>query len=533
MIVAENQFNDMLNNASRSIKARVELLEGSTLLNTFTYDGALKELEINRCGSPNKFFGFGITQKLTVKLRDKERKINIVKGQCLEVVFGVGNEEYIYTCPVFFVEEITRDENTNDLTIVAYDALYKAQNHTVKELKLTASYKVGDVIKACAAFLGMPFRYENVSEELLELYYPSGANMEGTETIKSCLDAIAELTGSVYFMCCQWCLTFRGLRVDGEPVIHIDKSKYFTLSAKTAHTLQTLTHSTELGDNLTATTDVEGEHQVIHDNPFLNMRDDTATILDKILALVSGLTATQFETKWRANFLLELGDKISMETKDGETIVAYLIDDTIKYNGGLVGTTKWSYDNDKSVENTNPNTLGEAIKKTYAKVDKVNKEIELVASETSANAENISAIRQNTNSISASVREAENRLNNSMNDLNNNMNVLAAEVEAKMTADDMTIAIKKELSNGVNSITTTTGFTFNEEGLRVSKSGSEMESLLDEDGLRVYRDNTEMLRADNTGCYAENLHSRTYLIIGGNSRMETFEYNRTGIFWIG
>jgi hypothetical protein len=113
------------------------------------------------------------------------------------------------------------------------------------------------------------------------------------------------------------------------------------------------------------------------------------------------------------------------------------------------------------------------------------------------------------------------------------MNVLASEVEAKMTADEMTIAIKKELSNGVSAVTTTTGFTFNEEGLRVSKSGSEMESLLDEDGLKVYRDNTEMLRADNTGCYAENLHSRTYLIIGGNSRLETFEGNRTGIFWIG
>ena len=532
MIVAENQFNDMLNNASRSIKARVELYEGSTLLNTFTYDGALKELEINRCGTPQKFFGFGVTQKLTVKLRDKEREINIVKGQGLEVVFGV-ESDYLYTCPIFFVDEITRDENTNDLTIVAYDALHKAQKHVVSELRLTASYTVNDVIRGCAALLGMPFRFENVDEELLNLEYPNGANMEGTTTVKDCLDAIAELTGSVYFMCCRWCLTFKGLRVDGDSVINIDRKKYFTLSAKTTHTLQTLTHSTELGDNLTATTGVEGEHQVIHDNPFLNLRDDTAALLDKILARVAGLTITQFETKWRANFLLEIGDKIAIETKDGDTVIAYLLDDTIKYNGGLVGTTKWEYSNNKSVENTNPNTLGEAIKKTYAKVDKINKEIELVASEATANAEHISAIRQNTNSISASVRAVETNLNNTISGINDNINTLTSQVEAKMTADDMTIAIKKELSNGVSSVTTTTGFTFNEDGLRVSKSGSEMESLLDEDGLKVYRDNTEMLRADNTGCYAENLHSRTYLIIGGNSRMETFEYNRTGIFWIG
>lgn len=532
MIVAANQFNDMLNNASRSIKARVELYNGSTLLNTFAYDGALKELEINRCGTPQKFFGFGVPQKLTVKLRDKEREINIEKGQGLEVVFGV-ESDYLYTCPIFFVDEITRDENTNDLTIVAYDALHKAQKHLVKELRLTVDYKISDVIRACAALLGMPFRYDDIDEDLLGLFYQSGANMEGSTTVKECLDAIAEVLGAVYYIDAEWCLTFKRLDVGGEPLINIDRSKYFTLSAKTTHNLQTITHSTELGDNLTATTGIEGEHQVIHDNPFLNLRDDTAALLDKILANVAGLTATQFETKWRANFLLEIGDKISIETKDGETIVAYLIDDTIKYNGGLVGTSKWEYNNNKSVENTNPNTLGEAIKKTYAKVDKVNKEIELVASETTANTENISAIRQNTNSISASVREAENRINNSINNLNDNMNILASEVEAKMSADEMTIAIKKELSNGVSAVTTTTGFTFNEDGLRVSKSGSEMESLLDEDGLKVYRDNTEMLRADNTGCYAENLHSRTYLIIGGNSRMETFEGNRTGIFWIG
>ena len=532
MIVAANQFNDMLNNASRSIKARVELYNGSTLLNTFAYDGALKELEINRCGTPQKFFGFGVPQKLTVKLRDKEREINIEKGQGLEVVFGV-ESDYLYTCPIFFVDEITRDENTNDLTIVAYDALHKAQKHLVKELRLTVDYKISDVIRACAALLGMPFRYDDIDEDLLGLFYQSGANMEGSTTVKECLDAIAEVLGAVYYIDAEWCLTFKRLDVSGEPLINIDRSKYFTLSAKTTHNLQTITHSTELGDNLTATTGIEGEHQVIHDNPFLNLRDDTAALLDKILANVSGLTATQFETKWRANFLLEIGDKISIGTKDGETIVAYLLDDTIKYNGGLVGTTKWAYNNNKSVENTNPNTLGEAIKKTYAKVDKVNKEIELVASETTANTENISAIRQNTNSISASVREVENRINNSINNLNDNMNILASEVEAKMSADEMTIAIKKELSNGVSAVTTTTGFTFNEDGLRVSKSGSEMESLLDEDGLKVYRDNTEMLRADNTGCYAENLHSRTYLIIGGNSRLETFEGNRTGIFWIG
>ena len=53
-------FNDMIDSVSREIRARVELLDGSTLLNTFTYDGALQSFSIDRTCDSSKFFGFGI-----------------------------------------------------------------------------------------------------------------------------------------------------------------------------------------------------------------------------------------------------------------------------------------------------------------------------------------------------------------------------------------------------------------------------------------------------------------------------------------
>ena len=101
-----------------------------------------------------------------------------------------------------------------------------------------------------------------------------------------------------------------------------------------------------------------------------------------------------------------------------------------------------------------------------------------------------------------------------------------------MTSEDVSIAIRSELSNGVTSVTTETGFTFDKDGLRVSKSGSEMESLLDDDGLSVFRNDTEVLTADNTGVNCINVTARQYLIIGG-SRFESYGSGRTGCFWIG
>lgn len=62
MINAKPVFIDMINSVSRQFEARVELLNGSTILNTFTYDGALQSITIERAGDESCFFGFGICE---------------------------------------------------------------------------------------------------------------------------------------------------------------------------------------------------------------------------------------------------------------------------------------------------------------------------------------------------------------------------------------------------------------------------------------------------------------------------------------
>lgn len=518
----------MINAPVRSLRARVEIFNGSTLAVICGCHDRLKSFTVERIAEEGKFFGYGICQKLNVHLIDKDRELEITTANGLEVEFGVGNN-YIYPYPIFNVTEVNRDEKTNELSITAYDALYKAKSITVADLELTAPYTIGQFAEACAAALGIPANAESIADLTFNTKYATGANFEGTETLREALNAVAEATQTIYYINHKWELTFKRLDKDGAPVATIDREKYIELNSKTNRRLTTIVHATELGDNLSATTGASGSTQYIRNNPFWELADNVAELVDTALANAGGLTINQFEMSWRGNYLLELGDKIELETKDNNKVTTYILDDTVTFNGSLSGATRWSYKENESETASTPTNLGEAIKQTYAKVDKANKQIEIVASETSANKSDIAALKFNTETINASVVKLQADTNNTIDEINS----LTQKVEAQITAEDLTIEVQKELANGTSKVTTTTGFTFNEEGLRVSKTNSEMETQITENGMQVFKNGNEMLTANSEGVNAVNLHATTYLIIGSNSRFENYGYNRTGCFWIG
>ena len=532
MINAEQCFINCIKSLVRRVKGRVELYEGSTLLQTFAPGDNLRSFSIERTGEDGKFFGFGVGQKLTVKLIDKERVINITPDHTLEAVFGTGCD-YIYTNPLFYVENVERDENTNELTITAYDALNQATKHTVSELGvINASYNIEQFAGACAALLGLPLKLPEANESFKN-YYAEGANFDGTETVREALNAIAEATQTIYFIDYDWNLSFKQLDKTGEAVDTISKDRYFTLKSEVSKTLGGIAHITELGDNVEAIILDDGVTQYVRNNPFGDMRDDVGDLLQEAAINVSGITISQFDVSWRGNYLIEIGDKIELENKDGSVITAYVLSDVITYDGGLKQSNSWSYTNKEVETPSNPVTLGAALVQTSARVDKANKKIELVASETTANAEAISTLQMNTESINAAVKQMEETTTNAFNGVNEEIATLTNKVEATMTSEEIIFSIQSELSNGVGKVETETGFTFNNEGLTVSKSGSDITTTITEDGMKVYRNEEAVLVADNEGVKAEDLHATTYLIIGSNSRFEDYGSDRTGCFWIG
>lgn len=532
-MIQNTQHFNMLISPARSVKGRVEYYEGSTLSQTFSHSDALSSFTLSRAGD-KKFFGFGICQELELKLIDKNRVINIVENNILKVSFGV-NGDYVYPAPPFIVStDIQRNENTNEITVKAYDATYQAKSHTVSSLGLVAPYTIDAVANAIAAKLGLTAVVKiNVNDTSFDTSYSKGANFDGSESLRLILDNIAEATQTIYYIDSNNNLVFKRLAKDANPVIEIRKADYFTFGSKTSFILSDICQATELGDNvITGIEGITGETQYVRDNPFWDLREDITTLLESAVGAIGGLTITPFNCKWRGNYLIEPGDKISIVAKDDNPIISYLLDEKYTYNGGLNAETAWEYNKNTGESADNPASLGDKLKQTFAKVDKVNKQIDIVVSDTEANKEAISSLQMNTNTISASVSDIRKTVAESVDGMNSEIAEISKKVNAQMTPEQVQLQINNSLDNGVHKVETTTGFTFNDEGLKITKSGTEMSTLITEDGMQVYRDNTAVLTANNLGVDAVNLHATTYLIIGTYSRLEDWE-GRTGCFWIG
>jgi hypothetical protein len=695
MIETTQTSLDALVSPSREIKAKIDLFDGTTKKATFTGSDNIKKFQIERAGEEGKFFGFGIGQKLELELLDKDRELNIVKGNTFDI-YLTADTTYtkILSCEV---DSIKRDEKTNSLTISAHDTLYKAAGYQVKDLTLTKPYTIKQFCEACGAKLGVSVKGINT----FTLSYPNGANFDGAETLREALDMVAEATQTIYFMDSTNAMVFKKLDKAGPSLLTIDKNIYFEYKNNGPRVLKTICSTNELGDDVSESGTTGDATQFVRDNAFWELRDDITDLVHNAVVAVGGLSISQFECRWRGNFYLEIGDKIQILGKDNSSAITYLLNDTLVYNGGLNQTSSWKY-KDSGETASNPTNLGEAIKQTYAKVDKQNKEITLLASEVRTQTETIKktvkqvdveyylstststptggtwsteappweenkymwsrqkitytdgtfAIRNATciagakgadgkpgsdgapgrgitsitteyyistsetelvggswsenqpvweegkyiwtrskivynnptsteyttevcdaawkeinaiqgeqktlitdvaelkvakDSITASVSqitENQSGLNSALTDLQNaftdqnkindeQFDTLTQKVESSMTADQVHLAISTELSKGVDKVTTSTGFTFNEAGLTISKSDSEISTNIDEDGMSIYKNNEEVLTADNTGVTQINATIKQYLIVGKNSRFEDYGSDRTGCFWIG
>lgn len=530
----------------RQVKAKVELYNGSTLATTYTDTDKIISIEIQRVGEDGKFFGFGICQRLNLHLIDKERELSISTANSLKVSLGVkladGTVEY-KSFPTFEVSEVHRDEKTNELSITAYDALYRASSYTVEELGMEAPYTIKDFCEASSALLGVSV--SGGGNFLLS--YPNGANFEGTEAIRTALDMVAEATQTIYYMNSENVLCFKALDRDGEAVFAIDKAKYIELKTSGARRLQTICNTTELGDSVSEGTTLIGSTQYVRDNAFWELREDIATLVHNAVEAIGNISIEMLECKWRGDVSLEVGDKLQFITKDNKAVNTYLLNDTISYDGALSEKTIWKYSDNESETASNPTSIGDALKQTYARVDKQNREITLLASEVKTQKEEIAQIKVEKDSIVASVSEIaeiQNDLSSTVADIQNGVaeqnksnaqqfETLTKKVDASMTSEQVKIAISTEMAKGTDRVSTSTGFTFDDKGLTISKSDSEIGTNINENGMKITKGGAEVLTADNTGVKARNLHATTYLIIGTNSRFEDYGSDRTGCFWIG
>lgn len=109
-------------------------------------------------------------------------------------------------------------------------------------------------------------------------------------------------------------------------------------------------------------------------------------------------------------------------------------------------------------------------------------------------------------------------------------------VTIKTESGDLAITLQSIVDNGTTKVVTKIGYTFDDSGLHIQKSGSEIKNTIDDTGMYVTRSGETMLKANADGVEATDLKARNYLIVGEHSRLEDYsngiDTKRTAVFWI-
>ena len=168
--------------------------------------------------------------------------------------------------------------------------------------------------------------------------------------------------------------------------------------------------------------------------------------------------------------------------------------------------------------------------------------------------DSITSVVKDTTTLNANLTDLQALVNKETTDLKNALGDLTNDLEENYATNDSVLTVSNSVTNiqtslnqqieitkdiqvnGVSKVKTTTGFTFDEDGLTVTKTNADTKTTIDEDGMTVYSttgsENTEMLVVDSQGVEAENVTVRTFLIVGSNSRFQDYETG-TGCFYVG
>lgn len=270
------------------------------------------------------------------------------------------------------------------------------------------------------------------------------------------------------------------------------------------------------------------------DNMFITTQEE----IDNIYNLLKGFKIQNINCENRSDLSLDCWDMIKYTTDKGEYYT--LNDNEITFSGVSMGKVITNIPTGTKAETTNiiEGSSEQKIRKVQTQINEVEGTLKIVAEETTQ--------------IKGQTDENTTNINNNYNEILQKLEGYATEddiitvnnkVETMQSSTDFAINIIEDIqANGVSKVKTTTGYTFDENGLEVSKTGAETKSVLNEKGLNV-KDNTgsseESLlfagydeKIGETIVKSKNMTVQKYLVIGKYSRVEDY-HEGTGVFWIG
>ena len=414
-------------NNPRTIRAKIVV---NGVQPGFTQEN-IKSFKIDSTPVKGKWWGISYAQQLNVVFRDPTKSINISRDDSIKVSLKCEGANVWVDYPTYYVDTVSRDEKTGDLSATGFDIMAKANNKTFKFLDenlnelSTWQGNYNDLITQISRNLGCNATYVNVGRDIYHTFpdYTWKWKVQETDpetqetkivttinipsdgfSLRDMITAFAEASGRfAYINCSDWLLFRMVCEPSGRggtfnPGINyenaterVDKTRYFELTTDKPCTLTGIQHKNELND-IVSVGNSNGVVQVLYDNPLLSLipnDSDIETILNFILNNVYQ-TVTPCTLTWRGDMACEIGENFWVAEKQCNTSAStwnmstpnvikdyYYLSETLEYNGGLRGTTEWQFEVEDKAQ-IGPSNVSTNSKTVRALVDKANGEIRLI-----------------------------------------------------------------------------------------------------------------------------------------------------------
>ena len=269
-------------------------------------------------------------------------------------------------------------------------------------------------------------------------------------------------------------------------------------------------------------------------SPILQGSDMCQPILEAALSTLQAVAHRPASISYSGDPAVQAGDLlVHKDTSVGDLVLPVM---RLVYKFAGIGTLE-SLGVDSATQNQETSTT-RRLKKAFARADQAKSELStridqsanevlIQASEQFANKSDIAELLVSVDNISAEVHHQEDTIEG----------IKRSVASAQLSSEEAILQLQQIVGNGVDQVTTTTGYTFNAEGLSIQKSGEEMENKLDHTGMYVTRSGETMLQANNEGVIATDVRVRNFLVVGTHARFEDYndgsDSKRTACFWIG
>lgn len=263
--------------------------------------------------------------------------------------------------------------------------------------------------------------------------------------------------------------------------------------------------------------EIEGNTYVIQGNYLLatSTTENLLPVVQTIFEEISGIRYTPCRVSVPVSLGIRVGDIISITDKNGVTITAYVMTKTTTGQRDTLECTGSPRRDSSSVVNN------EEFRDWNGKILEIRKEVEGLYIANRDTEGRLAELSLTVNGLGSQVSKQEQDIEGVKTDLS----------AIRQEATNVSIQIQSILENGVDKVTTSIGYTFDNNGLHIAKSGEEMNSTLDHTGLHVYQDEDPTLIADHTGVNAKNLMARNYLIIA-HARFEKYGEKATACYYV-